>query len=216
MAKVTGPLQSNEARGKIGALIFNTWRTVSTVKIFRSPSQPRTARQLIVRAFLSTCSRAWAALDASEKLSWTTWANGHTVADWTGQQIRMTGADAYTRHSTRLLDQGKSVVDTAPSVAGPASPAAVVCTPGAGQVSIAFTPYSGTATSINPWLYGPFSKGIVPKINKAKHNCYAPAETSPKVISGLAVGHHALFIRAVSETDGQASPFVLVEFDVAS
>ena len=204
------------ARGGIGALVFNTWRGVSTVKVMKSPAQPRTARQLLVRGFLATCARAWAAVTAANKLTWTTWANDHPTSDWTGQPLRMTGADAYTRHTTRLLDQGKAVVQTAPVAAGPDAPAAVVCTPGAASVSIAFTAYAGTATSINPWLYGPFSKGISPKITKARHKSYAPGETTPLVITGLAIGHWALFMRAVSETDGQASTFVLVEFDVAS
>lgn len=208
MAKVTGPLQSNEARGGIGALIFNTWRGLSTVKFMKSPAQPRTSRQLAVRAFLTTCSRAWAALDAAEQASWRTWANDHPQSDWTGQPKRMTGADAYTRHSTRLLDQGKAVVDTAPVAVPPVSVAGLVLTPGAGSISIAFTAYGGTATSIDVWIYGPHSAGIIPKITKARHNVYAPGETTPKVVSGLAAGLTTVFIRAVSETDGQSSAFI--------
>jgi hypothetical protein len=214
MAKVTGPLQSNEARGGIGALIFNTWRGLSTCKMFKSPTQPRTSRQLAVRGFLTTCSRAWAALTTANRLTWTTWANDHPETDWTGQAKRMTGADAYTRHSTRLLDQAKSVVATAPVVPGPDAPANVVVTPSAGSMSIAFTAYAGTTTSIDGWLYGPTSKGRKPTIVKARHNFYAPGETTPKVVSGLAAGHYWLFLRGISETDGQASSFVLAEVDV--
>lgn len=59
MAKVTLPLMSAEARGKVGGLIYNTWRGNSTVKIKKAPAQPRTARQLLIRAFATTCSRAW-------------------------------------------------------------------------------------------------------------------------------------------------------------
>jgi hypothetical protein len=120
----------------------------------------------------------------------------------------MTGADAYTRHSTRLLDQGKAVVDTAPVAVPPVSVAGLVLTPGAGSISIAFTAYGGTATSIDVWIYGPHSAGIIPKITKARHNVYAPGETTPKVVSGLAAGLTTVFIRAVSETDGQSSAFI--------
>jgi hypothetical protein len=214
MAKVTGPLQSNEARGGIGCLVFNTWRGLSTVKMMKSPAQPRTARQLAVRAFLTTCSRAWASLTAGNRAGWTAWANAHTETDWTGQPKRMTGADAYTRHASRLLDQGKTVVADAPTAAAPVSPPAVVVTPGAGQMSIAFTAYGSTATSVDAWLDGPFSKGRLANIRRAKHKVYAPGETTPLVITGLAAGHWALFIRGISETDGQASAFVLVETDV--
>jgi hypothetical protein len=126
----------------------------------------------------------------------------------------MTGADAYTRHSTRLLDMAKSVVATAPIVAAPASVAGLALTPGSGSISIAFTAFGGTTTTVDGWLYGPFSKGRTPKIQKAKHNFYQPGETSPKALSGLAAGHYAVFVRAISETDGQASPFVMAECDV--
>lgn len=214
MAKVTGPLQSNEARGGIGALVFNTWRGISTVKMMKSPAQPRTARQLAVRAFLTTCSRAWAGLSAANRATWTTWATDHPVSDWTGQSKRMTGADAYTRHASRLLDQGFAAVATAPVAVAPVSVAGLVITPGAGSMSIAFTAYGGTATQVDIWLYGPHSAGRVGKITKARHNVYAPGETTPKVISTLAAGLYSVFIRAVSETDGQASAFISADTTV--
>jgi hypothetical protein len=122
----------------------------------------------------------------------------------------MTGADAYTRHATRLLDMSKTVPDSAPTAVAPVSLANIVATPGSGQVSIAFTAYSGTATSIDAWQYGPISAGRTPTIVQARHKVYAPGETTPLVITGLTAGIHAFFLRAVSETDGQASAFLLV------
>ncbi len=214
MAKVINPLMSAAARGKVGGLIFNIHRGINTVKGFKSPSQPRTARQLAVRAYLSTLSRGWSTLTAAQRTAWTDWANAHTVADWTGTPIRMTGENAYIKLNSLMLDQGQSAVTTPPAVSAPANVAGLAITPSAGQLSIAWTATTGTDKQVDVWLYGPHSAGRTPSLVKAKHNCYCPGETSPKVITGLASGLYTVFARVVSETDGQVSSFVSAQATV--
>jgi len=214
MAKVTGPLQSNEARGKIGALIFNTWRGLATVKMFASPTQPRSARQLAIRAFLTTCARAWAGLTSGQRSGWTTWANDHPHSDWTGQPLRITGEDAYVGLNVRMLDMGFSASATCPTGVAPANVSNFVPTGGSGQISCAFTAYGGTATQIDIWAYGPHSAGRAATIVKARHKAYGPGETTPKVVTGLAAGLYTVYARAVSETDGQAAGWVSADATV--
>jgi len=210
MAKVVSPLQSTEARGRVAGLIYNTWRGLNTVKSFKSPSQPRSSRQLLIRAYAVTCSRAWAALTAANQAAWIAYATAHPETDWSASAKRLTGHNWYVRLSVRLLDMAKSVVVTPPAVAAFASVAGLVLTPGAGQISCAFTAFAGTATTVDWWIQGPISAGRLPKIERAKHKAYTPGETTPYVITGLTPGTNAVFARSVSETDGQASPFVML------
>ncbi len=208
MAKVLNPLMSTSARGKVGGLIFNVWRGINTVKGFKSPAQPRSSRQLAVRAILSTLSRAWASLTAAQRDDWATWASTHTVTDWTGQAVRMTGENAFVKCNSLLLDMSKAQVSSPPAVAAPTSLANLVLTGGAGQISAAFTARTGTAETVDFWVYGPHSAGQNPTIVKASHQAYAPGETTPFVLSGLSPGLYTVWARVVSETDGQVSPFV--------
>lgn len=208
MAKVIAPLMSASARGKVGGIIFNVWRGISTVKIFKSPANPQSERQLAMRAILKTLSQAWAALTDGQRTGWNDWADAHPVSDWTGTPIRMTGENAFIKCNSLRLDQGSAQVATAPTASAPASVAGLVLTPGSGQISVAHTSPGGTATAIDIWLDGPLSAGRQPDLTRATHQSYSPAETSPTVVSGLTAGIYDLYARHVSETDGQASGFV--------
>jgi hypothetical protein len=95
LAKVVNPLHSDEARGKIGGLIFNTSRGIRYVKSATSPSQPRTAAQLNVRSIMTTITREWKALTQVQRDAWATYADANPIPDWTGRPIRLTGANAY-------------------------------------------------------------------------------------------------------------------------
>lgn len=208
MAKVVNPLMSSEARGRVGGLIYNTWRGARTVKIKTAPAQPRTTRQLAIRAFAVTCVRAWAVLSAPNRAGWNTYATEHTDTDWTGSPQRITGLNWFVRCTTRLLDLAKAQVDTAPVAVAPASVAALVATGGAGQISCAFTASAGTDISIDLWTQGPMSAGKIASIARAKHRIYGPGETTPLVIPSLSPGLYTVFARHISETNGLASPFV--------
>lgn len=214
MAKVVGPLNSTEARGGVGALIYNTWRGIRYVKRFTSPSQPRTNRQLAIRAFLTQYVRGWRVLGAVPIAAWNTYASAHPVIDWTGSAHRLTGCNWYCALNVLLADMGKTAITNPPTVAGPAPIANVVATPGAGTVSLAFTAHAGTAETIDVWLQGIMSTGARGKIERAKHHVYGPAETTPLVISSLTPGYYTAFLRCCSETDGQTSTFVSVTFTV--
>lgn len=208
MAKVLNPVMSTAARGKVGGLIFNVWRGLNTVKGFKSPTQPRTSRQLAVRAILSSLSRAWATITTLQRDAWATWAAAHTQTDWTGTAVRMTGENAYVKCNALLSDMGKATISDPPDAAAPTSLTGLVLTGGSGQISAAFSARSGTDETVDFWLYGPHSVGQSPTIVKAAHQAYAPGETTPYVISGLATGFYTVWARVVSEIDGQTSPFV--------
>lgn len=208
MAKVVNPLFSTEARGRVGGIVYNTWRGLATVKSKVAPSQPRTARQLTMRAFLSTLSKGWAAVSDVNRALWNQYAVDHPTTDWSGSKVRQTGLNWYIALGSRLLDMGKSIVATPPITAAPASVANMVLTGGSGQISAAFTPYGGTGTSVEAYTYGPHSAGIIPKLTKAKFKIRGPGETTPLVITGLSAGLVTVWMRAVDEVTGQVSGWV--------
>jgi len=59
MAKVTGPLMSMDARGKIGdALVFIGWKGVKDVRMWLKPGNPKSAKQGNIRLILGGLGRA--------------------------------------------------------------------------------------------------------------------------------------------------------------
>lgn len=59
MAKVSGPLLSLDARGKIGgAIVFSGWKGIQTVRQLVTPANPRSADQLVTRAKLAVAGKA--------------------------------------------------------------------------------------------------------------------------------------------------------------
>lgn len=68
MAKVTGPLFSVDARGKIAdTLVFMGWRGIKTVRKWLKPANPRTAAQVQTREFFTDAVMAHHGLSAADK-----------------------------------------------------------------------------------------------------------------------------------------------------
>lgn len=71
MVKTRGPLQSQEAAGKLAkALIFTTTKRGTNVKLYAKPRQPRTSAQVPIRAMISFLSQAWKTLTPAEQATW--------------------------------------------------------------------------------------------------------------------------------------------------
>jgi len=77
MAKVIGPLHSSEARGRMGGLVFNTWRGLNVVKQSTSPANPRTIAQLNIRAIAVGQARGWQGESAANQAAWDAYASTH-------------------------------------------------------------------------------------------------------------------------------------------
>jgi len=68
MAKVTGPLFSVDARGKIAdSIVFMGWRGLKTVRRYVIPANPRTSAQVITRGFFSTAVNLYHTLSSLDK-----------------------------------------------------------------------------------------------------------------------------------------------------
>jgi len=216
MAKVISPLHSERAGGSVGGCTYSRARGLDTVKARPSPTQPRSARQLAIRAILSTCSRAWANLSAPNREAWDDFAALDPQSDWTGRTYYLTGYTEFVRFTTLLLDMGLAQVDTPPAIAAPPSVVLFAAANGVLQSVCTWTTPGGTATQCDIWHLGPISQGRVPKIEHAVHNSYTTAETATKTITGLTPGRHWFWARNITETNGQFSPMVLDYADITA
>lgn len=204
MAKVTAPLHSSEARGRLGGICYNTWRGISTVKAQKAPCQPRTERQLFIRSIGVKLVRLWQNLTSAQRLTWNDYAPLHIETDGMGSPKRLSGLNWYTRLNSRLQQLSISPVSTAPATSAPGAPSSLVATGGSGQIGLAFT---AMPTSLNFWIHddGPHSPGRQGSFARAAFLTTFTTASTTATITGLAAGQHDLFVRAVSRTDGQAS-----------
>jgi hypothetical protein len=208
MATAKMPFGAEAAKGSVGQTTATVYRGTNVLKRRPYPSNPKSARQLAVRAFQTTVSRAWAALTDANRLSWETFASLHQVPDKFGTMVTRSGFNLYCGFGALLLDMGKALVATAPVAIGPIPLAGLAPTPGSGQCSFAWTARGGTADTVDIWDSGVHTAGRTPSINNAKHIAFKPGETTPGVVTGLAPGLHTFWLRVISESDGQSSPFV--------
>ena len=207
MATVKNPLQSESAIGSLGGITFGVHKMTNVARSRSNPTNPRSARQLVVRADQTTAARAWSGLTQGQRESWNTYAAAHPRTDKFGLPQAASGFSYYCAMATMLLDTGQAAQASAPSTAAPSAVANLALTGGSGQISVAFTAHGGTATQLDIWGLGPHSAGRVAKLANARHKTYSQAETTPKVVTGLAAGLWTLWVRFVDEATGQVGPW---------
>jgi len=207
MAVVHNPLISTEARGKVGGMIWNTWRGRAYVKSKTAPAQPRSQRQLNIRAISTMLIRKWQTLGATIIGNWNDYARDHPDIDWSGNPKRLTGANWYLRCNLRLLDNGYPATQTPPATAAPAAPASFAAGDGTSQSILTWTAMPGTDTIAEIWMFGPHSPGIQAKIVRARRKSAETGESGTTTITGLIPGTHTFFLRIIKEADGLTSPW---------
>ena len=81
MAKVTGPLMSIDARGKLAdSIVFMGWKGLNTVRQWVKPSNPNTPAQQAIRADFSTAVTKQKTLIAPDKAAWNNRASGQPLS----------------------------------------------------------------------------------------------------------------------------------------
>jgi len=74
MAKVTSPLHSERASGKLDGLVYYTWKGINVVRNWVVPSNPRTTPQQNVRNTFAGVAQMWGTLDAEQQQAWEDYA----------------------------------------------------------------------------------------------------------------------------------------------
>jgi len=114
LAKVVGPLQSVEARGKCGALVYNSWRGVQWCKTYVLLDPLPTAAQSSHRLAFKLASKAWKTLTDAQRSLWETYARQRSRPDWTGKQIELSGFAAYMSCNCYLSDHATTLLTVPP------------------------------------------------------------------------------------------------------
>lgn len=81
MAKVTGPLFSVDASGKLAdSIVFSKWRGIHTVRQWAKPANPNTAGQQVVRTAFSATVDDYHILSGDDKQAWSLRASGQPLS----------------------------------------------------------------------------------------------------------------------------------------
>ena len=96
MARITGPLLSLSASGKIAdVLVASTWKGIPVMRQYVKPSNPRTTAQVAQRDIMTACVNAWR----------NTFTNTIMRTAWNRLALllsdTMSGFNAYTRNATK-------------------------------------------------------------------------------------------------------------------
>ncbi len=75
------PLVS-DVRGRFGGLVMSAWRGTRVVRVFRSPSNPKTSDQMKVRRIFQNATRFWGVMNSETRAAWVAFAAGK---DFTGR-----------------------------------------------------------------------------------------------------------------------------------
>jgi len=70
MSLVINPLNSDDARGKFGQIVYDRWKNLRTARQYKPPTQANSASQIIIRANLTTLSQAFNQLTDTQRGLW--------------------------------------------------------------------------------------------------------------------------------------------------
>lgn len=213
MAKVLNPLSSEDARGKFGSVIvFTGWRTIKVVRSRVSPTNPRSTRQLDVRAILAGLSTAWASLTSGQVTAWNDYAASVALTNLFGE-YRMSGFNAYQRLNFFVVDNGGAANASPPVTAfkGNLTAFAAASGGGAGEVDLTWTvPVGGALTDmVDVW-----ATGAQPNANRSaqesefRHDSYEAGNSTGVTVTGLTSSAWYWFRARFVMVDGRAGLFL--------
>ena len=78
------------------------------------PTQPRTAKQVAVRATLGTVAAAWRGLTDMQRAAWTAFGNSFTILNSLGTAIHLTGSQCFVKINAVNLLNGDVIANDPP------------------------------------------------------------------------------------------------------
>jgi hypothetical protein len=114
MAKVLGPLFSQEARGRVGGLVYNTWRGLHTVKTHIDPEHEDDPLRQAHKNIVTAAGKRWQTISAAQRAAWDHYATQHLQPDWSGTPVRLAGFHWYVRIQTVRQDCRRGYNDDPP------------------------------------------------------------------------------------------------------
>lgn len=107
-----------DGRGKINGSVAAKNRSGAYARVKVSPTNPRTARQLTIRARLTGFAQGFKALNEDEITAWNAAVQQWKKTDVFGDLHNPTGLDLYVRLNARLADIGVAAISQPPTPVG--------------------------------------------------------------------------------------------------
>ena len=102
--------------GKVGANVFSHNRGGKYVRVLSIPTNPNTPQQQLVRsAFAGLSTRWFNILNATQRNSWTIYAQNVPVTNRIGERVNLSGLAMYIRCNTAKFAQGIPITDDGPT-----------------------------------------------------------------------------------------------------
>lgn len=102
--------------GKFGIAVYQGGRYGQVVRALAIPTNPRSAAQSLVRARMTTVSRAWQTLTQAQRDAWTSTALNVQSKPRLGLYGALTGSQLHMKINASLLEQGGAVVAVPPAI----------------------------------------------------------------------------------------------------
>jgi len=153
MAKFTPGAMTGAISGSLGSTVFSHNAGGPYMRLRAIPTNPQTARQMLIRSCVAQLSANWQNLTAAIQASWNSWALTNPVTNTLGSKTQLTGHQAYIACNLRLLAIGNPVATAAPAnpAPDPFTSLTVTAAAGAGTASLAYTA-TPTAAGVGVWV----------------------------------------------------------------
>ena len=116
MAKIKFGALAEDARGKIGGVVYSRNQFGGYIREKVSPVQPSTARQTIVRERVTSITKRWFdTLTDDQRLAWIAFAKVTPVPDVFGNPNLLTGINAFLRLNGVLENAGEAAITSPPA-----------------------------------------------------------------------------------------------------
>lgn len=126
MAKIQFGTMVSDARGAQGGVTYARNKGGAYARQTVSPVQPLTARQTAQRAIFAVVTKAWQTTTPAQQAGWNAWALINKVVDVFGNQLTLSGINAYLKINGTLMTFGLPTIQDAP--APPAAPGPLATT----------------------------------------------------------------------------------------
>jgi hypothetical protein len=203
MAIVTWPLSSGEARGRVGGLVYNTWRGRSYVKQHVHNQSGLSDPQKIIQGYARDATAAWNTITQAKRDAWDQFALDHAPRDWTGQHKRLSGYNWFLRSSVTcqlLTLTGPDVPPTQLLSYIPTDFRIVDISPYYIELSWTRQPAPDPPyIYIDFWLEGPHSASRKPNITRAHRFDFCPDLYQDMVIDIPTPGYWTVHYRAIPD-----------------
>lgn len=201
MAIVTGPLHSSEARGAVGALVYNTYRGRAYVKARSTPLLEYTDPQIAAREMMNEVHFAWAALSDEQRDAWSQYAKDNHGCDWTGQLKTLSPWNWYAKIGYLIYNNFGITPTLPPNPVTSYQFATLQAAQVGPNIEITWSPVSPSPSPewmIETWVTAPHAATVHPSPKLAKRYLSDPEFWGATSFFPSAPGFYTLYLRPVS------------------